>query len=277
MTGPGASTRLAAVIGSPVRHSLSPAMHNAAFGELALDWVYLAFEVAPAAVTAAFDGVRALGLAGLSVTIPHKAAALAQVDEASGAARAVGAVNTVVVRDDGKLLGDNTDGAGFLASLSDEGFDPAGRVCMVVGAGGAARAVVHALAGAGAAEVMVANRTAERGEATAALAGGTGRVASTDEVVRAELVVNATPLGLAGSAPGDLPVNPALLGPGQLVVDLVPNPAVTPLMRAARHAGCMTAGGLGMLVHQGALAFERWTGRAAPLGVMRAAAVRALG
>jgi shikimate dehydrogenase len=252
-------------------------MHNAAFAELSLDWVYLAFDVEPGAVHAAFAGVRALGIGGLSVTIPHKAAALEEVDEATAAAQAVGAVNTVVARDDGRLLGDNTDGAGFLASLSDEGFAPAGRVCLVVGAGGAARAVVHALAEAGAAEVMVANRTAGRGETVAALAGGAGRVASTDEVVRADLVVNATPLGLAGSVPDALPVNPALLGPGQLVLDLIPNPAITPLMRAARDAGCQTAGGLGMLVHQGALAFEQWTGRPAPLGVMRAAAVRALG
>jgi shikimate dehydrogenase len=252
-------------------------MHNAAFTELGLDWVYLAFEVAPGGVPAAFAGARALGIGGLSVTIPHKAAALEEVDEATAVAQAVGAVNTVVARDDGRLLGDNTDGAGFLASLSDEGFDPAGRVCLVVGAGGAARAVVHALAGAGAAEVMVANRTPDRGEAAAALAGDVGRAASADEVVRADLVVNATPLGLSGAATDQLPVNPALIGPGQLVLDLVPNPAITPLMRAARQAGCRTAGGLGMLVHQGALAFEQWTGRPAPLGVMRAAAVRALG
>ncbi len=277
MTGPGASTRLAAVIGSPVRHSLSPAMHNAAFAELGLDWIYLAFEVAPGAVPAAFAGARALGLGGLSVTIPHKAAALAEVDEATDVARAVGAVNTVVAGDDRRLVGDNTDAGGFLASLSDVGFDPGGRVCLVVGAGGAARAVVHALAGAGAAEVMVANRTPDRGEGAAALAGAVGRVASVDEVVRADLVVNATPLGLSGSALDELPVDPALLRPGQLVLDLVPNPAITPLMRAARDAGCETAGGLGMLVHQGALAFEQWTGRPAPRGVMRAAAVRALG
>ena len=277
MTGPGASTRLAAVIGSPVRHSLSPAMHNAAFGELGLDWVYVAFEVAVGAVPAAFAGARALGMGGLSVTIPHKAAALAEVDDLTPAARAVGAVNTVVAGEDRRLLGDNTDGAGFLASLADEGFDPAGRVCLVVGAGGAARAVVHALVGAGAAEVMVANRTPERAEEAVARTEGVARVASTDEVVRADLVVNATPLGLAGSAPAELPVDAALLGRGQLVVALVPNPAITPLMRAAREAGCSVAGGLGMLVHQGALAFEQWTGRPAPVGVMRAAAVRALG
>ena len=276
MTAPGAATRLAAVIGSPVGHSLSPAMHNAAFRELGLDWVYLAFEVAPGNVASAFAGIRALGIAGLSVTIPHKAAALDEVDEATPVARAVGAVNTVVPQDGGRLLGDNTDGAGFLASLAEEGFDPAGRTCMVVGAGGAARAVVHALASVRAAEVMVANRTPAKAESVAALAGVVGRVASTSEVGRAELVVNATPLGLSGRTGDDLPVDAALLGPGQLVVDLVPNPPVTPLMRAARVAGSRTTGGLGMLVHQGALAFELWTGVPAPLEAMRAAAARAV-
>ena len=275
LTLPGSDTRLAAVIGFPVRHSLSPAMHNAAFRELGLDWIYVACEVAPGAVEAAFAGVRALGLGGLSVTIPHKAAALEAVDEATDAARAIGAVNTVVPTAGGGLRGDNTDGAGFLASLADEGFDPAGRICAVLGAGGAARAVVHALAGAGAGEVVVVNRTPARAESTAALAGATGRVGSPADVRGAHLIVNATPVGLAGSP--DLPIDPALLGEGQLVVDLVPNPAVTPLMRAAGERGAGAAGGLGMLVHQGALAFELWTGRPAPIGVMRAAAVRALG
>jgi shikimate dehydrogenase len=275
LTVPGSDTRLAAVIGFPVRHSLSPAMHNAAFRELDLDWIYVACEVAPGAVEAAFAGARALGLGGLSVTIPHKAAALEAVDDVTDAARAIGAVNTVVPTADGRLRGDNTDGAGFLASLSDEGFDPTGRVCAVIGAGGAARAVVHALAGAGAAEIVVVNRTPARAEATAALAGGAGRVGTAADVAGAELVVNATPLGLAGSQ--ELPVDPELLGRGQLVIDLVPNPAVTPLMRAARDRGAGAAGGLGMLVHQGALAFELWTGQPAPVGVMRAAAGTALG
>lgn len=273
----GAHTRLAAVIGYPVRHSLSPAMHNAAFGELGLDWVYVACEVAPGAVPRALAGARALGFGGLSVTIPHKAAALEEVDEASAAALAVGAANTVVALGDGRLRGENTDGAGFLASLADEGFHPAGRTCAVLGAGGAARAVVHALAEAGAVDVVVVNRTRGRAEAAAALAGAAGRVGDEADVERADLVVNATPLGLSGSDPAVLPVDPMRLGPGQLVVDLVPNPAVTPLMRAARDRGARVAGGLGMLVHQGALAFELWTGRPAPLGVMRAAAVHALG
>lgn len=273
----GAHTRVAGVIGSPVRHSLSPAMHNAAFRELDLDWVYVAFEVAPDSLAAAFDGVRALGIGGLSVTIPHKGAALAAVDEATATAAAVGAVNTVVSRTDGSLLGDNTDGSGFLASLEEERFDPSGRICAVIGAGGAARAVVYALAGAGAAEVIVVNRTRERGESAAALAGAAGRVGTATDLAQVDLIVNATPLGLAGSGGEELPVDPRLVGPGQLLVDLIPNPAMTPLMRGASDNGARVAGGLGMLVHQGAAAFELWTGRPAPIAVMRAAAATALG
>jgi len=276
VTATGAHTRLAAVIGSPVRHSLSPAMHNAAFRAMGLDWIYLAFEVAPERVAAAAAGVRALGLGGLSVTIPHKAAVTAVMDELSPAAQAVGAVNTVVRTGNGRLRGENTDGAGFLASLADEGFDPAGRRCLVVGAGGAARAVVDALGGAGAAEVVVVNRSQARAHEVITLAGGVGRVGSPADVAEADLVVNATPLGLAGGEVDVLPVDVERLGAGQLVVDLIPNPLVTPLMAAARLRGASVAGGLGMLVHQGALAFELWTGVAAPLDVMRAAAMDAL-
>lgn len=277
LTGPGAYTRLAAVIGHPVRHTVSPAIHNAAFDALALDWVYLAMDVAPGRVAAALAGARALGFGGLSVTMPHKAAALDAVDEASPVALVMGAVNTVVPLGDGRLRGENTDGAGFLASLAEESFDPAGRRCVVVGAGGAARAVVHALAGAGVGDVAVVNRSADRAAETAALAGEVGRVGVPADVAGADLVVNATPLGLTGLALDTLPVDPNLLGPGQLLLDLVPNPAVTPLMLAARSRGARAAGGLGMLVHQGALAFELWTGRPAPIAAMRAAALGALG
>ena len=251
-------------------------MHNAAFRAAGLDWIYVAFEVAPGGVPAAFAGARALHLGGLSVTIPHKTAALAEVDERSPAAEAVGAVNTVVTVGEGRLRGENTDGAGFLASLADEGFDPSGRRCVVIGAGGAARAVVHALGQAGASEVVVVNRSPERAHAAVALAGPAGRVGSAADVAGADLVVNATPLGLTGVDLDRMPVDPDLLGPGQLVLDLIPNPAVTPLMEAARRRGARAAGGLGMLVHQGALAFELWTGQPAPVGAMRVAALGAL-
>jgi len=251
-------------------------MHNAAFRSTGLDWIYVALEVAAGGVGAALDGARALHMGGLSVTIPHKAAAAGEVDELSTAAAAIGAVNTVVPAGEGRLRGENTDGDGFLRSLADENFDPAGRRCLVLGAGGAARAVIHALAGAGAGEVVVVNRSADRARAAVALAGSGGRIGSTADVAAADLVVNATPLGLTGIEIDTLPVDPDLLGPGQLLLDLIPNPAVTPLMAAARRRGAQAVGGLGMLVHQGALAFELWTGQPAPLGVMRVAALAAL-
>ncbi len=297
---PGARTRLAAIIGDPVRHSLSPAMHNAAFAALGLDWVYLAFEVAEGNAHAAVEGARSLGLVGLSVTMPHKGAVVNAVDRLSPVAVALNAVNTVVRRAGDVLEGDNTDGAGFLDALRhDEGFDPAGQRCLVVGAGGAARAVVKALADAGARQVVVVNRTSSRAEAAAALAGAVGRVGVIDEAADAELVVNATPVGMSRGARPDAEVvpiggkhvgadasagppfaasvvDPAHLGPGQLVVDLIYHPPVTPLLEAARARGATGVSGLGMLIHQAAHAVRLWTGEDPPLAVMSAAAMAEL-
>jgi shikimate dehydrogenase len=253
-------------------------MHNAAFAALGLDWAYLAFDVPPGRLRAGLGGVRALGIDGLSVTIPHKEAVARMVDKLSPTAQALGAVNTVVREREDVLRGENTDGAGFLRALQDdEGFDVGGRRCLVVGAGGAARAVVRALADAGAAEVVVVNRTCARAEAVAGLAPRCGRVGVAAEAGEADLVVNATPLGMAGAGLDDvLPLDPAHLGPGQLVVDLVPNPAITPLVDAARDRGAVATNGLGMLVHQAALAFRLWTGIDPPVQVMAAAALAAL-
>ena len=285
MAGPRATTQVAAVIGDPVRHSLSPVLHNAGFAALGLDWVYVAFPVPEGRAVEATAAMRALGIAGLSVTMPHKAAVADAVDSLSPVARRLGAVNTVVWRGS-ELVGDNTDGAGFVDSLrADASFDPVGRRCLVVGAGGAARAVVMALGQAGAAEVVVVNRTASRGRATAQLAGGAGRAGSAEEVDAAELVVNATPVGMAGvvggeeSGPEDgLPggIDPTRLGAGQLVVDLVYEPLVTPLLGAAEARGAATAGGLGMLVHQAGHAFRLWTGEEPPLVAMREAVLTEL-
>lgn len=267
--------RVAAVIGSPVEHSLSPVIHNAAFDALGLDWRYFALAVPPGQAADAVAAMRALRLGGMSVTMPHKDAVAAAVDEVVPGAAALGAVNCVSWRGT-VLVGDNTDGAGFLDALRrDEGVDPAGRRALVLGAGGAARAVVHALAGAGAAEVVVANRTADRGAAAAALAGPVGRTGGPADAAGCDLVVNATSVGLAG---GDTrpPIDPARLGPGQLVVDLVYEPATTPLLTAARAQGAVAVNGLGMLIHQAAHAFRRWTGEDPPLAVMSAAATAEL-
>ena len=273
-------TRIAGVIGDPVDHSLSPAIHNAAFAACDLDWAYLAFPVPEGAAGLAVGGMRSLGIEGLSVTMPHKAAVIGALDRLEDDAAALGAVNCIA-RDSSGLVGANTDGAGFLDALRlDEGFDPAGRRCLVVGAGGAGRAVARALGRAGA-QVLIANRSPERAARAVELAGRDSRVVGTGAAAEAELVVNATSLGMGvvvttGGESEPLPVDPAHLGAGQLVVDLVYHPATTPLLAEARARGAAVANGLGMLIHQAAHAFRRWTGEDPPLEAMSAAAVAAL-
>ena len=275
-------TRAAGVIGTPIRHSLSPIIFNAAFGAAGLDWAYLAFDVPEGAAGLALGGMRALGLDGLSVTMPHKAAVLDGLDELSPDAEALGAVNCIS-RQGAMLRGDNTDGPGFVDSLRvDDGIDVAGLRTVVVGAGGAGRAVARALAAAGAREVVIVNRSVDAAERAVALAGGTARVGGADDVSGADLVVNATPLGMGVvvTTSGEhepLPVDPERLGAGQVVVDLVYHPHVTPLLAAVRERGLQGINGLGMLIHQAAHAFRLWTSEEAPLEVMSAAAVAALG
>src|SRR5271166_6411251 len=252
---PGPSTTLVGVMGDPVAHSLSPLLHNTAFAALGLDWASTGFLVPPGGAAGALEGVRSLGLAGVSVTMPHKAAVAALVDE-------------------------RTEGEGFVASLRrGAGFEPAGRRCLVVGAGGAARAVVLALADAGAAEVMVVNRSPERAARAAALAGAAGRVGGPDEAGAVDLVVNATPAGMAGGpAPDERPaVDPGSLEAGQVVADLVYHPRETPWLAAARSRGVTTIDGVGMLVHQAAAQLLAWTGEEPPVQAMWAAVERALG
>lgn len=264
-----ASTRLAAVIGSPVRHSLSPVIHNAAYAASGLDWVYVALEVLPGHGEAAFAGIRALGLAGVSVTTPHKDTAFASVDEVTPAARAMRAVNCVHRVGD-RLIGHNTDGDGFVDSLRlDAGVDPAGLRIAVVGAGGAARSIVEALGRSGAAAVVVVNRTAERAGPAAQLAGPAGRVGSMDDIASCDIVVNATSVGLGSD---ELAIPVSVLRPHHIVADVVYHPLDTALLRAARGEGAQTLDGLGMLVHQAARQFTIWTGEQAPVTAMRRAA-----
>jgi shikimate dehydrogenase len=267
---PSGSTVLAAVIGSPVRHSRSPAIHNAAFRALGLDWSYVAFDVPEGGAAGAIAAMRALDIRGLSVTMPHKAAVAALVDELTDDAARLDAVNCVRWRDD-HLVGDNTDGPGFLASLHDAGVSVDGRACAVLGAGGAARAVVLALARAGAASVAVLNRTDARAVEAARLAEGVGRVGTEADLAAADLVVNATSVGMGGDE--RLPLDIELVRPGTVVADLVYEPLTTPLLAAAAVRGATVVDGLGMLVHQAAVASESWTGVAPPVDVMRAAAL----
>lgn len=267
---PLATTRLVGVMGDPISHSLSPALHNAAFAALELDWVSVAFEVGSGGGARALAALSALGLAGVSVTMPLKEEVAAAVDELSPVAAQLGAANCVVMGAGGRSVGHSTDGDGFLAACRQrEGFDPLGRRCAVIGAGGAARAVVDALARGGAAEVVVIGRTPARVAAAAALAGAAGRIGTAADLAAADLVVQATPVGMGASA-GSTPLSGAQFRPGQLVVDLVYHPLVTRLLEEAASQGARTANGLGMLVHQAALAVELWTGCPAPVARMEA-------
>jgi shikimate dehydrogenase len=257
-------------MGDPVAHSLSPTIHQAAFEAMGIDWVSVGFHVTPPRLADAMRGMRGLDVAGMSVTMPHKSAVVAEMDELSSVAAKLGAVNCIT-NQAGRLVGDNTDGEGFLRALAEgTGMDIAGARCVVIGAGGAARAVILALGDVGAAEVAVVNRSADRAASAARLAGQAGRLGEPEDLYDADLVVQATPAGMAGVAgvsalPG-IPLD--ALGPGKTVVDIVVNPPETELVLRARATGARAIGGLGMLVHQAAIAIERWTGTSPPVDAM---------
>lgn len=289
------STRVAAVIGSPIEHSLSPALHNAAFEQLGIDWVYVAFHVPVGGAPQALDAMRALRIGGLSVTMPHKEAiaeALATEGRLDPAAAALRSVNTVVARDDGSLEGHSTDGAGFVASLRSSGVEVRGRSVCLLGGGGAARAIADALGRSGVSHLAVRNRTRSAAELVAELGAAAGAHAvSVDPdddraVADAEIIVNATSIGMGvsindtddtGSLPRHVfPCDPALIDSAHVVADIVYHPRVTPLLRVARATGAIAIDGLGMLVHQAALQQRLWHGRVPDLVVMEAAAEREL-
>lgn len=275
-----ATTRTLALLGDPVEHSLSPRLHNAGLEALGLDYVYIALRVARAEARAAFSGLRALGICGVNVTMPLKAAALRLSDRASPEAQAVGAANTVV-NEGGDLVAHNTDVEGFVRAVSDGlGLHLEGVPAVVIGAGGAARAAVFGLAREQAGRVVVLGRRLQPTQEAAALAGSRGKAvplsspAAAAAVARSRLIVNATPLGMSGDAPPSALLE--ALGPDHAVIDLVYSPPDTPLLVAARAAGARAIGGLGMLIHQAGLAFTLFTAQPAPLETMSAAAVAAL-
>ena len=281
MSAPTGTTRLAAVIGSPISHSLSPVLLNAAFSAAGVDWVDVALEVAPGDAQRAFEGIRALGISGVSVTTPHKEAAATLCDRLSPDAERLGAVNCVH-NVDGVLTGHTTDGVGFVSSIAaDHGFDPSGRDCVVVGAGGAARSIVLALVRAGSSSVVIVNRTVENAERLAASVGGSASHRSLADagpaISAAALVINATSVGMGAPDPAAMPFDVADLHEGQLVVDIVYRPLETPLLRAAAGRGAITANGVSMLAHQAARQFEIWTGLDAPVDAMLAAVSSHLG
>ena len=274
------------LVGWPVEHSVSPAMHNAAFDALDLDWRYFPLPTPPDKVEVTLAQLREHGYRGANVTLPHKRAVMPYLDELTDAARAIGAVNTILA-DGALLVGHNTDGDGFLIALRAAGFDPAGQRALVLGAGGGARSVIYALAQAGC-SVTLHNRTVQRAtslvqdmQAACLQPAGSWLTQATSlqdlDLDAYSLLVNTTSVGMWPNVDASpWPEAPAM--PSHWTVfDLVYNPEETCLLSGARAAGAMPVRGLGMLVHQGALAFELWTGQTAPVEVMYTAAREALG
>ncbi|UCH26923.1 MAG: shikimate dehydrogenase [Trueperaceae bacterium] len=262
----------------PAGHSVSPAMQNAAFAERGLDVRYEALEVPPAELPEVVARFRGNEVLGANVTIPHKLAVMPLLDELTAAAQAIGAVNTIVNRD-GYLVGHNTDADGFSRALADLASDPSGRTALLLGAGGAARAVAFALLSSGVARLDIYNRTQERARALAGdfQALGWIEVVTSEElpdsVSSADLLVNSTSVGMEqGGVTEDISPLPVGVVPSGVVVDLVYRPPETRLLREARVAGCLTQNGLPMLIYQGAEAFKLWTSQSAPVEVMFRAA-----
>lgn len=278
-------TRVCALIGYPVGHSLSPAMHNAAFQYLGLDYVYVAFNVPPGRLKDAVSGIRGLGIYGVNVTMPHKINVIKYLDELDEGARLAGSVNTILNRDE-KLVGYTTDGLGALSALRHAGADPAGRKVVILGAGGASRSICFALANY-VRELVILNRTLER---AVKLADELRRVFSSanvgagplsDSVLEsvlkdADILINATSVGMKPNV-DETPVKRELLHGNLTVFDIVYEPLETRLLKEAKSVGARTVDGLWMLVYQGALSFEIWTGAKAPVEVMREAALKRMG
>jgi len=277
-------TRVYGVIGDPIEHSLSPAMHNAAFNHLKLDCVFLAFRVKAAELEDAVRGMRGLGIHGLNVTMPHKDAVTKYLDEVDATVKFLGSVNTIL-NDDGRLLGFNTDGVGALRALRDNGVDLNGKKLLLLGAGGAAKAIAYALAKE-VEELYILNRASEKAKDLAeALSRALGRkvvgdALSPSAVQRnlrdADVLINATSAGMHPNINQSL-VAPQWLKPDLTVMDIVYNPLETKLAKDAKAAGARVVSGVEMLLYQGAASFEIWTGLSAPIEVMRRAALDKLG
>lgn len=276
---------LTGVFGHPVAENPTIVMQEAAFKALALNWRYLTIEVYPQDLADAFKGLRAMNFKGINLTIPHKVEVLKYLDEVAQDAWLMGAVNTVR-REGDRLVGENTDGKGFLRSLRDDaGVEPASKRVVVLGAGGAARAITVELALAGAAHLTIVNRSAERGQELAALLNAhtqtPAQLALWDKPYavppNTDVLVNATSIGLFPDVNAKPAIDYATITNRMIVCDVIPNPPRTPFLREAEACGAKTLDGLGMLVYQGAIGFKMWTGLDAPVAVMRQALAEAFG
>ncbi len=279
-------TKVCGVIGDPIEHTMSPVMHNAAFKDKGVDYVYLPFRVRKEELGRAIEGMRALNIRGLNVTIPHKVAVIPFLDELDYLADKIGAVNTIV-NDNGVLRGYNTDATGFLQALLERGIEPEGESVVILGAGGASRAISFILAERGA-HIVILNRLLELDWAEK-LAGRISQTFSREVealelngenlarvLEKAEILVNATSVGMSPDV-NETPVTSDLLKPDLAVFDIVYNPIKTRLRREAEAVGATIISGLDMLVWQGALAFEKWTGQKAPVDLMKEEAIKLLG
>lgn len=276
-------TKICGIIGDPVEHTMSPAMHNAAFKKLGLDYVYLPFRVTKEELGRAIDGIRALNIRGLNVTLPHKVAVSQFLDELDTPAEKIGAINTIVNRN-GVLKGYNTDATGFLRALLERGIDPKGKRVVILGAGGASRAISFILAERGA-RLVILNRTWDKAKLCADRISGLfqnevaalklNRENLMTALSQADILVNTTSLGMDPDI-NQTPVAANLLKPALVVFDIVYNPIETRLQREAKVAGATVIGGVEMLVWQGAVAFEKWTGLKAPVELMRNEVIKVL-
>ena len=278
-------TKTLGIFGYPISHTLSPAMHNAVIKALGLDMVYLPFEVKPSNLKEAINGIKSLGIIGVNITIPHKESVIRFLDDISEEARLVGAVNTIVNKDR-KLVGYNTDGSGYMASLKEElGFNPKSKRIIIIGAGGAARGILAALATQKPKSITVANRTLSRAVSLIKTFKGKFRDTRFEAIDldnnmlkmsfnSVDLLINTTSVGMKQSKALKIPLE--TLPKIAIVSDIIYNPLETLLLKKAKKIGLTTHGGLGMLVHQGARSFKLWTGMDAPMNVMRKAALKAL-
>ncbi len=274
-------TKIVGIFGYPIEHTFSPLMHNAAFSALGLDYCYIPFEVQPEDLKSAVESIRALNIRGVNITVPHKEAVIKYLDGLSKEARLICAVNTIENRG-GKLIGHNTDGRGFIKSLLEDAKTKIkGKRVLLIGAGGAGKGVAVSCALEGASEIVIANRTVKKADE---LVGELKRnfkktkfsaiLLERHELAKgiagADILINATSLGLKGK--GLLPISQNDLHKGLVICDLIYNPRITPLLKMAKSAGVKKAvNGLGMLIYQGALAFQIWTGKKPPVDVMQKA------
>jgi shikimate dehydrogenase len=267
-------TKIVALLGYPVEHTLSPAMHNLAFEHLGLDYCYVAFPVKPEMLKDAVTAIRALNLAGVNVTVPHKENVIPFLDEVDKEASFIGAVNTIVNKQD-RLVGYNTDGRGFMRSLSDEGIDVEGKSVLIIGAGGGSRAVSYYLSEK-TSKLFLFDIDTDKAERLVSdlnkIRSDVYRLEAINDLNNIDIIINATPLGLKDSDP--LPCDMSLISPKHIVGDLIYKE--TPLLKEAAQKGCKTFNGIGMLLWQGVLAFELWTGILPPHEMMREVLIKGM-